>query len=83
MEGRGRVTLRAQQREVRPLDLLWVNLKTLPTDLPLNHIKTANYCAQNQQSGSLKNTGRLTYKYCYLREILRSLSIPILLLNLF
>jgi len=58
MEGRGKVTLRELNRGK---SARWIcsglTSRPFPPDLPLNHIKTANYCAQNQQSGSSKNTG--------------------------
>lgn len=81
---RGRVTLRELKRGVCPLDLLWVNLKILPTRSTFKPYQNSQIlCTGPTKSGSSMNIRQLTYKYCYLREILRSLSIPILLLNLF
>lgn len=45
-DGNGRATPRELNRgKSAPLELLYVNLKTLPPDLLLTHLKKANYYA--------------------------------------
>ena len=50
MEGRGRVTLRELNRgKSAPWICSGLTSRSFPPDLPLNHIKTAKYSAQDQQ----------------------------------